>query len=313
MLKVCLTGTGYTKKHFADLSAKGFKITHHTTYLSPQSLSELLPEYDAYVLGGDERLTDSLLQNAKKLRMISFVGTGYTSFIDESAALSLNISIKNTPSVMAQAVAEHTIGFIIGMQRKLFEQNWLIKNNCSQPASTQELASVKIGIVGMGEIGTRIAKILRQAFNTQVIYHSRSKKPSLENELNLQYCSMTQLFSTADIIVFSLPTNPETEYFVNDALLENVKPGVILINTAGARLIDPFALKKYIENNKISSVAFDGYYIEPLPQLKDDPYHLLSLTDHRFVVTPHSAAKTQQSWDRMIDMAVNNVINFFHE
>ena len=290
---------------------KGFEITHQSDHLSPEILQEELPKYDAYVLGGDEKLTENELKTAKKLRVISFVGTGYTSFIDESAAKKYNITVRNTPAVMAPAVAEQIIGLIIGMQRKLFQQNWEVKNSCISPCKTEELSSLCVGIMGLGEIGSRVARILRQSFNSKVIYSSRSPKKHLEDELQITKVSMDVLFSTADIIILALPTNAETEYFINESVIAKIKDGVIIINTAGARLIEPTALKKYIENNRIGSVAFDGYYLEPLPKVLDDPYGLLSLPDTKFVVTPHSAAKTSQSWSRMVDMAISNVLHFF--
>ena len=313
MFKICITGNGYSDDHFSKLSAHNFEITHKPDYLSQEELQEILPQFDAYVLGGDERLTEQELKVAEKLRVISFVGTGFTSFIDDISANKYKIAIKNTPAVMAPAVAEHTIGLLIGLQRKLFQQNWEVKNGCVLPCRTEELSSLCVGIVGLGEIGTRIARILRQSFGSDVIYSSRTTKKNVEDELNITSVSMDTLFSTADVIILSLPTNAETEYFINESILEKTKKGVMIINTAGARLIEPTALKKYLDNNHISSAAFDGYYIEPLPNVKDDPFHLLSLPDNKFVVTPHTAAKTTQSWCRMVDMAIDNVIQFFGE
>ncbi|MFA6303902.1 MAG: D-isomer specific 2-hydroxyacid dehydrogenase family protein [Legionella sp.] len=311
MLKIIITGSGYSEHHFAKLRSIGFEITHRPDDVSAEKLQTLLPEFDAYVLGGDERLNAQELQHAKKLRVISFVGTGYSSFIDATAAQKHNIAIRNTPEVMAAAVAEHTIGFLIGQQRQLFQQNWQVKNSCITPVRTEELSSLCVGIVGLGAIGSRIAKILRMSFGSEVIYTSRSSKKTLESELSIKSVSMDTLFSTSDVIILALPTNDETEYFVNESLLAKTKPGVMLINTAGARLIEPKAFKKYLDSNHIQSAAMDGYYIEPLPSVADDPYQLLSLPDNKLVITSHTAAKTSQSWDRMVDMAIDNVVQFF--
>lgn len=312
MLKICLTGGGYNEKHYSKLIAKGFEITHKPEPLTKEELQEILPQFDAYVLGGDERLTEVELTVAKKLRLVSFVGTGYTSFVDEIAAKNNGITITNTPAVMAPAVAEHTIGLLIGLQRKLFQQNWQTKNSCYQPCSTVELSALCVGIIGLGEIGSRVARILRHSFGSKVIHYSRTPKKTLEAELNISSVSLEEIFSLSDVIILALPTNSETEYFINESLLSKTKEGVIIINTAGARLIEPIALKKYLDNNKISAVAFDGYYVEPPPHVSDDPFHLLSMPDSKFVLTPHTAAKTTQSWCRMIDMAIDNVVNFFN-
>jgi glyoxylate reductase len=312
MLNLCMTGPGYSEAHFSQLISQGFEVTHYAEPLTKQDLQRITTTFDAYVLGGDERLTADVLSEGCKLQMVSFVGTGYTSFIDEAAAKSRNIVIKNTPAIMAPAVAEHTIGLLLGVQRKLFHQNWEVKNACITPSRTEELSSMRVGIVGLGEIGTRVARILHHAFGSQLIYHSRTRKEQIEKELNLEAVSLDQLFSSADVIILSLPTNSETEYFINESLLSQMKNGVVIINTAGARLIEPIALKKYLDNNKIATAAFDGYYIEPLPNLVDDPFHLLSLPDSKFIVTPHTAAKTAQTWCRMLDKAVDNVIQFFN-
>lgn len=313
MLKICLTGGGYSEAHFAKLQSHKFEITHITEPLTQQELQDIIPKFDAYVLGGDERFTSDELQHAKNLRVISFVGTGYSSFINEVAANQFNIAIKNTPAVMAPAVAEQTIGFLIGLQRKLFLQNWEVKNSCVSPVRTEELSSLRVGIIGLGEIGSRVAKILRQSFGSEVIYTSRHRKHQLEEALGIHYVTQDQLISTADVIILALPTNEETEYFINESVLAKTKAGVVIINTAGARLIEPSALKKYLDNHHVAAAAFDGYYIEPLPSVADDPYHLLSLADSQFVVTPHTAAKTSQSWCRMVDMAIDNVLEFFEE
>ena len=243
MLKVCLTGSGYSEESFVKLQENNFAITHIPEHLTQQEFHSILPEFDAYVLGGDERFTEQELQLANKLRVISFVGTGYSSFVDIASAKKQGIAVKNTPAVMAPAVAEQTIGFLIGLQRKLFQQNWEVKNSCAQIRRTEELSSLRVGIVGLGEIGTRVAKILRQSFGSEVIYTSRSQKKNLEAELAIKFVSMDTLFSTADVIILSLPTNDETEFFINESLLAQTKKGVIIINTAGARLIEPISLK----------------------------------------------------------------------
>ena len=313
MFNVCLTGPGYTPEHIRQLEKQGCIVTWYSEPLSEQDLQTILPHMDAYVLGGDERLTAPLLAVATRLRLISFVGTGYTSFIDVQAAQNRAISIRSTPGVNAPAVAEHTIGLLLGLQRKLFQHHACIKQDQRYTESTHELSSKCIGIIGLGDIGSRIARILRLAFNSRVLYTSRTPKPQLEEELNITSVTQDTLLAQAEIIILALPTDTETEYFLHDEQLAKTKAGVIIINTAGARLIEPQALKKYLDQQHIAAAAFDGYYIEPLPKRADDPFHLLGYANERFIVTPHVAAKTQQSWSRMLDQSIENVIQFLRE
>lgn len=311
MLKIAVTGTGYTEAHFRQLKDKQFEVLYFKDPLSAEALKKILPEVDAYILGGDERLDEQALQLASRLRVISFVGTGFTSFINANAAKKYEIAIKNTPAVMAPAVAEHTLGLLIGLKRQLFKQNREVKQSGITPCQTEELGSLCIGIVGLGAIGSLLARILRQSFGSEVIYTARTRKETTEKLLDIQFSSMQQLFEKSDVIVLALPTTEETTGFVNEALLTKSKKGVVIINTAGAQLIDPRALKKFLENGQIAAAAFDGYYIEPLPAVAEDPWQLLSLSDDRFIITPHTAAKTKDTWIRMVDMAVDNITQFF--
>ncbi len=312
MLTICLTGSGYSQQHL-DKLAQTFKVIQKPNPMSGSEFRYIISSVDAYILGGDERFSAEELSLAKQLRVISFVGTGYSSFIDAMAAKKHHIAIKNTPAVMAPAVTEHTIGMLLGLQRELFRQNWEVKNSSITPCHTEELSSRCVGIIGFGEIGSRIARILRQSFGSDVCYFSRTRKKHLEAELDLRYVSMDTLAASADIIVLALPTTAETKFLINEAFLSKVKHGLILVNTAGAHLVEPTALRKYLDNQVIAAAAFDGYYLEPLPKVIDDPYHLLCLPDNRLIITPHTAAKTTQSWSRMLDMAVDNAITFFNE
>jgi phosphoglycerate dehydrogenase-like enzyme len=92
-------------------------------------------------------------------------------------------------------------------------------------------------------------------------------------------------------------------------LLSRGAPGKLLINTAGAWIVEPVALRAALECGNVRAAAFDGYWIEPLPEIADDPYGLLGLPDHQFVVTPHTAARTPQTWIRMCDQAIQQVID----
>jgi glyoxylate reductase len=308
--RILITGEGYTDEHFRRLGSLGFEILHHVE-ISPERLKALLPTIDVHILGGSETLDDEAIESADRLRLISFAGTGYSAFVNESAARKRGIKIANTPGVNAPAVAEHTIGLLIGLARGLFGQNEAIKRVGGTPTNTVELATMTIGIVGMGAIGLRVAKILRTAFGCRLIYSTRTRKPEIESLLELKFVGLDELFQTADAALLLIPTTPETTNLVDESRLDGAKPGLLLVNTAGAKLVQPEALKRSLNNGRVAAAAFDGYWIEPLPTPAEDPFGLLSLPDARFVVTPHTAAKTTDAWKRMVELAVENVITAF--
>jgi glyoxylate reductase len=311
MKTVLVTGDDYSPAHWHALAAAGIEVLHRGGNISSAELETLLPSIDGYLLGGVERLEAAELAKATRLKSISFVGTGYGAFIDAAAAARYGIEITNTPGVMAPAVVEHTIGLMLGMRRNLFALNEAIKKSASCSVGSEELAAASVGIVGMGAIGERLARVLHDGFGCNLLYYSRTRKPSLENELGIMYRELDDLFRASDMVVLLVPTSAETKGFVDERRLGLMKENAILINTAGATLVDPKALSRALLEGRLQSAAFDGYYIEPLPKVADDPFGLLSLPDGRFVVTPHSAAKTPESWRRMVDMAVGNIVDCF--
>lgn len=310
MKRLLITGDGYTEAHGRTFEMLGFVVDHYLD-VSRNVLELLLPDLDAYVLGGDERLDAALLGCARKLKLISVVGTGVGTFVDQEAASRLGIALRNTPGLMTQAVAEHTVGLMLGMGRGLFAQNDSVKRGAAPSLHSKELADIPIGIVGLGAIGARVARTIRQIFGCEVSYSSITRKPDLENELGLRYASIPSLFSDMEMICLLLPSSESTRYFVGKSLLACSRPDLILINTATATLVEPHALRNALVTGQIKAAAFDGYYIEPLPAAEDDPYGLLTLPDSRFVVTPHTAAKTARTWSRMVERAVENLVEYF--
>lgn len=305
-MRVLLTGPGYTDEHVRSLERQGWSVAQHDA-IDGAELDKLLPELDAYVLGGDERLDARRLELAVNLRAVSFVGTGYGDFVDGTAADRLDIEIRSTPGVGSPAVAEHTVGMLLGLVRGLYAHNDTVKRGGAAVGPTVELSQLTVGIVGLGDIGTRVARILRTAFNAPVLYASRSRKPDLESELGLGFRPLIGLCGEADVVVTLALTSEETAGLLGPEAFAAMRLGTFLVNTAGARLVDPAALRGAIEDGTVAAAAFDSYWIEPPPAPADDPYGLLALGDDRFVVTPHVAAKTTGTWTRMVDQAVANV------
>lgn len=306
--RILITGRGFQQPHLDMLLAAGLQI-EYVPVIAQGHLLELLPEVDGYILGGDERLGADEIRLASRLRLISFVGTDAGNFVDESAAEAHGIVVLRTPAVMASAVAEHTVGLVIGLCRGLFAQNDGVKRTCRWSLPTNELADIDVGIVGMGAVGSRVAKVLSGGFGCRLRYYSRSRKNELERDLSLRFTELRELFASSAVVILLLPTSPETINLVDSSLLSIVPTGMFLVNTAGATLVDPRALLAALLSGQVQSAAFDGYWIEPLPMPKDDPYGLLSLPDDKFVVTPHAAAQTVGTWTRMLDMAVTNVVS----
>ncbi|MER8513716.1 D-isomer specific 2-hydroxyacid dehydrogenase family protein [Mesorhizobium sp. M1060] len=305
-MKLLLTGPGFEQRHYEALAASGFE-TLHERQPSRERLIEVLPTISHYLLGGDEQVDAALLAHASSLRHIAFIGGDAGAFIDLEAATKLHIVVSTTPGATAGAVAEHTIGLLLGLARGLFAQNEAVKRNAPLVPTTRELSDMRVGIVGLGRIGLKVAALLRQGFGATVIYTSANRKSGVEAELGLNWTSLPELFSVCDAVSLHAPATQQTRGMIGAAILANARPGLLLVNTAPAALVDPAALKQALATGQVGAAAFDGYWQEPPPTSADDAYGFLRLPDARFVVTPHTAAKTTRAWPSMVDAALSNM------
>jgi phosphoglycerate dehydrogenase-like enzyme len=313
MKKILVTGDGYEPHHFATLRAAGYDVLHLPGDPPLSEVRDALADASVHLLGGAERFGADEFGLAKKLELISFVGTGIGAFVDEDLARAHGVKTLHTPPVMAPAVAELTVGLLLCVYRVICVQNRAVKQSETPVCVTRELAGARVGMIGLGNIGRRVAAMLSDAFGAQVAYHATTRKPDAELAHNLSYKAFEDLLRWSEVVILALPTNAQTENLIDSARLALLPPNAVLINTAGPRLVDPCALKQALKSGALATAAFDGYYAEPLPDPADDPWGLLALPDDKFIITPHTAAKTPQTWQRMVDHAVRNVVNHASE
>lgn len=304
---IILTGHGFSHSHIEKLRSAGLTPIHFAdgTEVAKSSIDAV-----GYVLGGDERINLSVLATMPRLRAISFVGSGIQQFVDCKAARARNIALMRTPGPMVDAVAEHTIGLLIGLQRGLFGYNQTSKLGVAVPSNTLSLSDARIGLIGLGPIGFRVAEHLHSMFGCRLKYWSRTRKYDAEIGLKLEYSAFDEILSQVDCAIILLAATPETCGIINKKVLSSIREPIGLINTAAAELVDPDALCNALEDGRVFAAAFDGYWQEPLPLPGDDPFGLLSYPDSKFIVTPHVAAKSTRAWPRMIDMAVDNLVEY---
>jgi lactate dehydrogenase-like 2-hydroxyacid dehydrogenase len=160
----------------------------------------------------------------------------------------------------------------------------------------------------MGHIGKRVARILRYGFGMNVVYYSRTKNELVENELDAKFVSLNELCLKADIISVHALYSDESIGLIDETHFELMKKEVVLINTARAELVDCDALKEALTEGKIAFAAFDCYYEEPVPSSQDDKYGLLAFEDNKFIITPHTAYKTENAVQYMESIAIENTI-----
>ena len=271
--------------------------------VTQEDLIRKIPEADYLLCSGRIRIGIEELDAAKKLRMIQRTGVGLDS-LDLALLRERNIPLYVNQGVNADSVAEHTILLILGCLRRLPViqrnlQNGIWKKQ-EQGVRTYELRGKKVGLIGMGNISRRVAKILN-AFGAEILYYDvRRLSPEDEAALSLRYCALPELFANADILSLHCPLTEQTRHTVNAETIAMMRDGAVIVNTARGGLVDTKALCEALKSGKIAFAGLDVYETEPL----NDP--VLRALD-RIILTPHISGVTYDSFARMMRMAMQNI------
>lgn len=313
MKKIFFSGDTLTENERHEYEKQGYKIDSYSANLSNEEIIKILSKenYDGYILGGDEILDrETILKFPNSINVISFFGVGYEAYIDTVATSEKNIFVTNTPGTNTNAVAEHTIGLMLASTRNIVFDNYNTKNGKWCKERIFDLEGRTVGIIGMGKIGTKVAKMLKYSFNANLIYYSRTRKYDLEKELNMEYVDCDELYKKSDIISIHCLLNDETKNMINKEAFSKMRDNVVIINTSRANIIDSLALYEALKNDKVKIVAFDGWYKEPVNLMEDEDFKCFDEFDNnRLIITPHSGYYSNQALKKMERLAVQNVID----
>lgn len=288
-----------------------FSVEFIPSNLLEHEIAEKLMSTDICVIGGSTKITKNILDAAPNLKLIGFAGTQFETSIDPNLAQQFNIQIINTPGVNAWAVTEHTIALIFDCLKKITYQNFYAKKRIMKKGVIPEIRDAQIGIIGFGNIGQTLGKILKQGFGSNVSYWNRTRKIDKEKEFNICYNTFNNILSESDIVVLSIPLAQDTANIIGAKELALMKKSSILINIARPQLVDPDALYHALHNNIIGSCTFDGYYIKFLNPDIQDPYGLLALPDDKFILTLHTACRTNTTLEKMDSELFKKILAYY--
>jgi D-3-phosphoglycerate dehydrogenase len=255
-------------------------------------LAATIADVDAVYLGGDDYYSGDVLRRAKNLKLMSFGGTGFETFIDAKAAENLGITITNTPGANSQSVAEFAVGLLLDALRKI-----TFTNDHHEKPVTRDLSSLRIGLIGYGKINQYVHRIMRDGFGADVVFWN---KTTIAGGGRLD-----EVLSDSDVIVIAITANDTTNGFLNAEKISKMKDGVIIINPARPSLFDEASLVDALKSGKVSAVAMDGE-VDMNSPLRD-------FTSDKIIITPHIAARTKDAWCKMDMMAFKNIVNFFEK
>jgi D-3-phosphoglycerate dehydrogenase len=246
-----------------------------------------------------------IIEAADALKVIGRHGVGVDN-IDVNAATEKGIVVVNTPNANATSVAEHTLTAIGALAKQMTVYNremrvgkWEIRNSYR----AVDLDGKTLGLVGVGRIGSMVARRAVAAFNMKVIAFDPYITPEKGREMGVTLVSTSDdIFRQADVISLHTPLTPETRGFVNAARLRLMKPTAFLVNFSRGEVIDEKALYQALKTGVIAGAAIDVF--DPEPPLNDNPLFELD----NIILSPHSAALTQECVIRMATGAAEGVV-----
>lgn len=251
------------------------------------------------------------LKNAEKLEIICETATGFNN-IDIEYAKSKNIAVTNVAGYSTPTVAQHTFATLLHLYDKIGYYDEFVKSgeysksgmftNLDKPFN--DIEGKKWGIVGLGNIGKKVAKIA-EAFGAEVVYYSTSGK---NNNSNYKRVELDELLSESDIISIHSPLNSNTQGLFNYDNLKKMKKSAVLINMGRGPIVVEKDLAKALDENIIAGAGLDVFSVEPIPE--DSP--LLKIKNkEKIVMTPHIAWASIEARQRLFNDLIENIKAFY--
>ena len=280
---------------------------------SPMAKADLIAamgEAEALVPTVTDRIDREVIEQAgPQLRLIASFGTG-VDHIDLTAAKERGITVTNTPGVLTEDTADMTMALVLATARRLAEGVELVRRGDWTGWSPTgmlgaRLSGKRLGIVGMGRIGSALARRAR-GFNLSIHYHNRRRaRPELEDELEATYWdSLDQMLARMDIVSINCPHTPATYHLLSARRLALLRRDAILVNTARGEVVDEACLVKMLERGDLAGVGLDVYEHEPAINPK-----LLTLPNA--VLLPHMGSATMEGRLDMGEKVIINIRVFF--
>ncbi|MFH0763436.1 MAG: phosphoglycerate dehydrogenase [Candidatus Omnitrophota bacterium] len=266
---------------------KEFKVDVNTK-LTPDELKKAIRDYDALLVRSATKVTKDVISAADKLKIIGRAGVGLDN-VDVEAASKKGIIVVNTPGGNTMSTAEHTFSMMLALSRNIPQADLSMKKGEWERKKFMgvELYGKTLGIVGLGRIGTEVAK-RAISFDMKVIAYDPYLSAEKAKELGIEPVDLNRIFKESDYITVHTPLTDETKHMISEKEFGLMKKGVRLLNCARGGIIDEEALVKAIESGKVAGAAFDVYEEEP-------PKNSKFLKLDKVVLTPHLGASTEEA------------------
>jgi D-3-phosphoglycerate dehydrogenase / 2-oxoglutarate reductase len=273
-------GVEILKKGGLDVTVK--------TGMTPDELKSVIGEFDGLVIRSATKVTADVVEAAKNLKVVGRAGSGLDN-VDKVAASKRGIVVMNTPGGNTVTTAEHALSMMMSLARNIPQATASLKAGKWEKKKFQgvELFQKTLGIIGMGAIGTQVAK-RAQALGMTVLAFDPYLSPERAQALGVESCDLECIYSRSDFITIHSPLTDETRGLINAKTIAKMKDGVRIINAARGGIVDEKALYDGLKSGKVAGAALDVFEKEP-PE--NNP--LLELDN--FICTPHLGASTEEA------------------
>lgn len=254
-----------------------------------EELIKLIPAYDALVVRSETKVTKPIIEAAEKLKVIGRAGVGVDN-IDVEAATQKGIIVLNAPEGNTIAATEHTMAMMLALARNVPQAHQSLKEGqwLRSKFVGVEMRGKTLGVLGMGRIGTGVAK-RALAMEMKVLAYDPFINEEQLKALDIELAELDEIFAKADFLTLHLPMTPDTKHLLNEETFKKVKPGIRIVNCARGGVIDEKALVAALEQGVVAGAAIDVFEKEPV----DPANPLLALP--QVVVTPHLGASTAEA------------------
>lgn len=273
----------------------------------------------------NSRVTKEVLLQFPRLGLIALRSVGY-NHIDIEYCREHNIAVETTPNYGNNSVAEFAIGLLLDVSRKITRSYINLKNQEVNPIASLgfELCGKTIGIVGLGKIGSEMAR-LAKGFNMKILGYDIVENIELEKKYDVEFTTFENLIENSDVISLHAPLSAENTHLFNKNVFEKMKNTAVLINTARGELIDTQALYNALSTKEIAGAGLDVLeceetlsnpdYLDDIDRLNDN-YLKKTLLNNRIlnldnaIVTPHIAYDTIEAIHRILETTMQNISAF---
>ena len=288
------------------LRREGFEVDVKSS-IKQAELEKVVAGYNALVVRSRTKVTKQLLEKGGRLKVVGRVGSGVDN-IDSKAAEKRGIAVLNTPEAPSDSVAELTIGLILAIARRISFADRSMKDGkwAKKELKGSLLNSKTLGLIGLGNIGAKVAKIAKALGMKIVVFKRTPPSRELLELLEAEFVPLDELLRRSDVVSVHVPLTAQTAGMIGEKELSLVKKGAILINTSRGGIVDEDALLKALKSGRLGGAGLDVFCVEPSNNLE-----LIQLSN--VVCTPHIGAQTKEAQKAASVLLAEKIIQFFRK